>query len=102
MFPSSHRRAFFRQMAKTGLLASAGEYAFLNSLPELSAQEVQAARRMARVEADVEPLVRLIEDTQQSRLMEAIAERVRNGTSYQQLLAAVMLAGVRGIQPRPV
>lgn len=102
MFPPSHRRAFLRQMAKTGLLASAGEYAFLNGLPEISAQEVRAARQMARVEADVEPLVRLIEDTPQNELIQTVAQRVRGGTSYQQLLSAVMLAGVRGIQPRPV
>ena len=102
MFPQTHRRTFLQQMAKAGLLASAGEYAFLNSLPPLSAQEVRAARNMARVGADIEPLVRLIEDTPQNRLLEAVAERVRGGTSYQQLLGAVMLAGVRGIQPRPV
>src|SRR5438093_4530699 len=102
MFPHSHRRAFLQQMAKTGLLASAGEYAFVNGLPELSAQEVQAARQLARVEADAEPLVRLIEDTPQNRLLEAAVERIRGGTSYQQLLAAVLLAGVRGIRPRPV
>jgi hypothetical protein len=89
-------------MAKAGLLASAGEYAFLNSLPPLSAQDVRAGRNMARVAADIEPLVRLIEDAPQEQLIGAIAERVRGGTSYQQLLGAVMLAGVRGIQPRPV
>ena len=102
MFPQTHRRVFLRQMAKAGLLAGAGEYAFLNGLPPLSAQEVRAARNMARVASDIEPLVRLIEDTDQAQLIEAVAQRVRGGTSYQQLLGAVMLAGVRGIQPRPV
>ncbi len=102
MFTPSHRRNFLKQTAGAGLLAAAGEYAFLQQLPALSAQEVRAARNMARVESDVEPLVRLIEDTPQNRLIEAAAERVRGGTSYQELLAAVMLAGVRGIQPRPV
>lgn len=102
MVPQTNRRSFLQQAAKTGLLAAAGEYAFLNSLPALSAQEVRAARDMARVAGDIEPLVRLIEDTPQNRLMELIAERVRGGASYQELLSAVMLAGVRGIQPRPV
>ena len=37
-----------------------------------------------------------------SKLLEAVAGRIRGGTSYQQLLAAPLLAGVRGIQPRPV
>jgi hypothetical protein len=102
MFPQANRRSFLHSVAKTGLLASAGEYAFLNCLPAISAQEVRAARNMARVADDIEPLVRLIEDSPQNRLMELIAERVRRGTSYQELLSAVMLAGVRGIQPRPV
>src|SRR5439155_24102561 len=93
---------FLKATAGAGLLASAGDYAFLSQLPALSAQEVRAARNMARVEPDVEPLVRLIEDTPQNRLIQAAAERIRGGTSYQELLAAVMLAGVRGIQPRPV
>ena len=102
MFPQSDRRTFLRHATNAGLLATAGEYAFLGKLPALSAQDVRAARNLARVEADVEPLVRLIEDTPQEQLIQAIADRVRGGTSYQQLLAAVMLAGVRGIQPRPV
>jgi hypothetical protein len=98
----SNRRGFLQQVAGAGLLSSVGDYAFLGALPALSAQEVRAPRNMARVAADVEPLVRLIEDTPQNRLLEAVAERVRGGATYQQLLSAVMLAGVRGIQPRPV
>src|SRR5262249_41068779 len=43
----------------------------------------------------------LIEDTERAKLLEAVAGRIKAGTSYQQLLAAVMLAGGRGIQPRP-
>src|ERR671934_174829 len=35
-------------------------------------------------------------------LLVPVAAEVRRGTSYQRLLAAVFLAGVRGIQPRPV
>src|SRR5215467_10989046 len=50
----------------------------------------------------MEPLVRFIEDTPRDRLIEEAARRVRAGTPYQQLLAAVMLAGVRSIRPRPV
>src|SRR5262249_28927511 len=60
------------------------------------------ARAMAQVSPDVEPLVRLIENTDRGRLLEAVAERIRGGATYQELLAAVMLAGVRGIRPRPV
>jgi hypothetical protein len=92
-----------RDVLKGAALACAGEFAFLGQLPVLRADDVQnPARAMAQVNPDVEPLVRLIEDTERERLLEAVADRIRGGTTYQQLLAAVMLAGVRGIQPRPV
>lgn len=92
-----------RDMLKGAAALAVGDFAFLQALPALSAQDVQnPARNMAQISPDIESLVRLIEDTQRNRLMDAVAEKVRTGTSYQQLLAAVMLAGVRGIQPRPV
>jgi hypothetical protein len=102
MSASTHRRTFLKQMAEAGLLANLGGFAFLNSLPRLSAQEVRGGRNLARVEADIEPLVRLLEDTPRAQVLQTVADRIRNGTSYQELLAALMLAGVRGIQPRPV
>jgi hypothetical protein len=81
-------------------MANGSFFAFMNSLPTLSAQDVR--RTIAPVEEDVEPLVRLIEDTARDRLLEQVATRIRDGASYQQILSALMLAGVRGIQPRPV
>jgi hypothetical protein len=75
---------------------------FLSRLPAVSAEQTQIVRPMVQYPAEVEPLVRLIEETPRDRLLEVVAERIRAGTSYQQWLAALMLAGVRGIQPRPV
>jgi hypothetical protein len=57
---------------------------------------------MVQLESDIEPLVGLIEDTPRDRLFEVVGERIRGGIGYQQFLAALFLAGVRGIQPRPV
>jgi hypothetical protein len=51
---------------------------------------------------EIEPLVRLLEDAPRERVLEVFADRVRGGTSYRQVLAALLLAGVRNIQPRPV
>lgn len=95
----STRRDFIKMTAAAGAVAGS-DFAFMNSLPSLSAQQVQ--RSIAPVQGDVEALVRLIEDTARNRLLEEVATRIRSGASYQQLLAALMLAGVRGIQPRPV
>jgi hypothetical protein len=96
----STRREFLVRSAQVGAVAAVGDFAFMQNLPSLSAQEVQ--RSLAPVQGDIEPLVRLIEDTQRNQLLERIADRIRSGASYQQLLSALMLAGVRGIQPRPV
>ena len=94
------RRAFLARSAQAATVATVGDFAFLHNLPTLSAQQVQ--RSIAPVQADLEPLVRLIEDTPRNRLLEEVGTRIRNGASYQHILGAVMLAGVRGIQPRPV
>lgn len=83
-------------------LAAAGDFGFLSLLPAVQGKDMEPARAMAGVAGDIEPLVRLIEETDRARLIEEMARRVREGTSYQQIMAALMLAGVRGIQPRPV
>jgi hypothetical protein len=97
-----HRRDFLKRTAHLGAAAGAADFAFLHGLPHLTAQDVQVPRAMVQLNGDIEPLVRLIEETPRNRLLEAVADRIRTGTSYQPLLTALMLAGVRGIRPRPV
>lgn len=99
MDASSTRREFLQRSAQASAVAG---FAFLDRLPELSAQEAQAPRNLAAVAADLEPLVRLIEDTPRERLLDAAVERIRQGTGYTELFGAAILAGVRGIRPRPV
>jgi hypothetical protein len=55
-----------------------------------------------RISAELEPSVRLLEETTRERLLEEVGARIRRGLSYQKVLAALLLAGVRNIQPRPV
>jgi hypothetical protein len=45
--------------------------------------------------------VRLIEETPREDLLEVIAKRINGGLSYQTLLAALLLAGVKNVEPRP-
>jgi hypothetical protein len=99
MFSPLSRRDFVAGTVKAGALASLGSFAFLDGLPAVSAAEAGGTVTLC---PDVEPLVRIIEDTPRKALLEQVANLVRKGTSYQQLLAAVFLAGVRGIKPRPV
>ena len=96
----STRREFLKRSAQLGAVAGIGDLAFMNNLPALSAQQVQ--RSLAPVSGDIEPLVRLIEESPRNRVLEEIGQRIRAGTSYQQVLSVATIVGVRGIQPRPV
>jgi hypothetical protein len=102
MFPRPSRREFVAQGLTAGALVGLGDFAFLGGLPPVSADEARLKRDKVRFSADMEPLVRLIEETPRSRLLEAVAEQMHAGVGYQQWLTALFLAGVRGIQPRPV
>ena len=73
----------------------------LQSLGPLTAKEVQVDAGIARLSDDIEPLVRFLEETPRESVIEQTARKVKEGTSYRQLLAALLLAGVRNVQPRP-
>ncbi|HEY7314098.1 MAG TPA: hypothetical protein VH643_32405 [Gemmataceae bacterium] len=101
MFPRINRRRFVTGSLQAGAVAAFGDFSFLNGLPAPAAED-NATRKLVPLSSEIEPLVRLIEDTPKNKVLESIAGEVRKGTSYEQLLSAVFLAGVRGIQPRPV
>ncbi len=70
-------------------------------LPLLSAEETKVVPDMVRFRPEIEPLVRLLEDTPREKIIEAVSEEIRTGTSYRELLSALFLAGIRNVQPRP-
>jgi hypothetical protein len=96
------RRDFVKTSVQAGSLACLGDLAFLQGLPPVSAQEAKVTPAKVRLNPDIEPLVGLIEDTDRDELLPRIGYYIRQGTSYSQILAALLLAGVRSIQPRPV
>jgi hypothetical protein len=100
MFSPLSRRTLLKRSIQAGAIASVGDFTFLNALP--AAADDNARPPTVELSPEIEPLVRLIEDTDKEKVIEAVAARVREGTTYQQLLAATLLAGVRGIKPRPV
>jgi len=96
------RRSFLSAAASAGLIAAAGDLGFLARLPSVSAEEAALEPHTVRFHPDIEPLVRLLEDTPRERVLEEVAARIRGGLTYREILAALLLAGVRDIQPRPV
>jgi hypothetical protein len=101
MMAGTSRRSFLRQATVgTGILAL-GDSSLVSGLRPVSAAEAQLDASTVRFQPEIEPLVRLLEDTPRDRVIEEVAMRVRQGLSYRELLAAILLAGVRNVQPRP-
>jgi len=105
MVYSVNRRAFLGASAAVGWSfseqAALGATPMLEGLAPIGDQQLSVQPNHVRFHSDVEPLVRLIEETPRQRLMEEIGGRVRSGLNYQHLLAALFLAGIRNVQPRP-
>ncbi len=96
------RRSFLSNASVAGTLAGLGDLGFLGSLPRLSAADTRLDAKAVQFRPEIEPLVRLLEDTSRDRLLEEVAMRIKQGTTYREVLTALQLAGVRNIQPRPV
>uniref|UniRef100_A0A7C4LL80 Twin-arginine translocation signal domain-containing protein n=1 Tax=Schlesneria paludicola TaxID=360056 RepID=A0A7C4LL80_9PLAN len=101
MFRSPTRREFLQSAAWSGVAVAAGEWSFLGRLPAVSAQEARQPLPRVAFDRSIEPLVQLIEHTPRERLLEDVAQAIRRGASYREVLAALLLAGVRNVQPRP-
>lgn len=93
---TADRRTFLRT-ASLGM----GGLAVLDRLPAVAADEARVDPKLVRLDAGIEPLVKLLEETPRDRLLEEVAGRVKKGLAYREVLAALLLAGVRNIQPRP-
>ncbi len=83
-------------------VAAFADLTFLRGLPVVSAADAQIDPKVVRFQPEIEPLVRLLEDTPRERLLEEVAARIKSGTTYREILTALLLAGVRNVQPRPV
>ena len=101
MSAHSNRRTFLKTAA-AGAVLGLGDLSFLSRLRPVSAAEAKLDPKLVRLDSDIEPVVRLLEETPRDRLLEEVAARIHKGLNYRELLAALLLAGVRNVQPRPV
>jgi hypothetical protein len=86
------RRKVFHAIAATGGVTS-GLF--------VSRADAQVTPDLLRFRPDVEPLVTLIEQTPREKCADVVADQLRRGTSYRQIMAALFLAGIRNVNPRP-
>ena len=94
------RRAFLGLSA--GAVGALGDLSFISRLGMVRAEETKLDSKMVALHPEIEPLVRFLERTPRDRVLEELAGKIRRGLSYREVLAALLLAGVRNIQPRPV
>lgn len=97
-----NRRVFLKRGVCCASLAAVAEPGFLSRLGRVDAAEARVAPELVKLDAAIEPLVRLLEQTPRDRVIEEFASRVARGLSYREVLAALFLAGVRNIKPHPV
>ncbi len=95
------RRALLGRAAAGGTLLGLGDFGFLGRLRPVSAAEATLPPAVVKLRPEIEPVVRMLEETPRDRLLEEVADRIDNGLSYRQILAGLLLAGVRNVQPRP-
>ena len=95
------RRQFLKFASVGGTAMGIGSLTFLAKLPPVSAQEATLDPTLVKFDDGIEPLVRLIEDTPRSELLEQVAQRIHQGVNYQQVVTALFLAAIRNLKPRP-
>lgn len=93
------RRNFLKA---AGACTALGNFGFLSELPVVGAQDAKIPAGGVQLHPEIEPLVRLLEETPRDAVIEAVAKKIRSGVTYREILAALFLAGVRNVQPRPV
>lgn len=95
------RRKFLGNTLRGAAALGLGEAAILSQLGPVHAEEAKLQPDSVRFAPAIEPIVRLLEETPRNAVLEAVAARIKSGLSYQEVLAALFLAGIRNIQPRP-
>src|SRR6266481_5663431 len=101
MSMSSTRRQFLSTAASAAAFAGTAQLGLLSKLPCVSAEEAKSSGNVVKLADEIEPLVRLLEETPREKLLEEVGQRIRGGTSYREIVAALLLAGVKNVQPRP-
>lgn len=94
-FPS--RRDFLQISASVGFLGGLGP---IGTLGRALAAQTDVGPKLVRLSAEIEPIVRVIEETPREKIVDAAAGLLRSGVGYRQFMAALYLAGIRNVDSR--
>ncbi|RMF95047.1 MAG: twin-arginine translocation signal domain-containing protein [Planctomycetota bacterium] len=95
--PSFHSRRSFLKTTAIGGLSGAGWWVATNRATAAPGDDIPEAS----VPAEYAAWVQLLEQTPRERILPVFAEQVRRTPDEPKLLAALLLAGVRNVEPRP-
>lgn len=94
------RRRFLGSVPAIGFVGLGG--AGLVGISPATAAEMELNPTDVQFRPEIEPVVRWIEETPRDSILEGAATKIKDGWSYQTMMAGVFLAGIRDIKPRPV
>lgn len=100
MFTPTSRRQFLK--ATGGALLGLADLREFLPLSPACAADAKVTPDLVRLSGDIEPIVRLIEETPRDKCFPVMVEQLRQGLPYRQFLAALFLAGIRNVNPQPV
>jgi hypothetical protein len=97
----STRRQFLKSSTAAGFVLGSTP-GLLSTLAPRARGDVEVTPDLVHLTPDVEPVVRLIEETPREKCVELMVEQLQKGLPYRNFLAALFLAGVRNVMPHPV
>src|SRR5437867_10947928 len=89
------RRHFLQTAATASVAAGLGEWAKLVPLSPATAAEAKVTPDLVRFSPDIEPIVRLIEETPREKCVAMMIQQLKKGLPYRNFLAALYLANIR-------
>jgi hypothetical protein len=95
------RRAFLKTSAGAGWVLGCGASLGIDSLIPVAQADAEVTPDLVRFSPDIEPLVRLVEETPREKCFDMMVDQLHRGLPYRSFLAALFLAGIRNVNPQP-
>lgn len=96
------RRGFLQSTSTVGIGLGLGNLGALAAIAPAHAKDAVVGPDAVRFRADIEPVVRWIEETPRDKAIEVAMSHLKDGLPFRDLFAGIFLAGIRNIKPRPV